>query len=87
MAQQVNDLACLYRGASSILGPTQWVKGPVLLQLWCRSQQLHLGFDSWPGNLIPGLETSICLSRRRRRKRKKFLIKKINKIIKERLNE
>ena len=27
----------------------QWVKDPVLLQLWCRLQ-LRLKFNPWPGN-------------------------------------
>ena len=29
----------------------QWVKDPVLMQLWLRSQ-LRLGSDPWPGNTI-----------------------------------
>ena len=28
----------------------QWVKGPVSLQLWHRSQ-MQLGSDPWPGNV------------------------------------
>ena len=34
---------------SSIPGPVQWVKDPVLPQLWC-TLQLQLRFDPWPGN-------------------------------------
>ena len=44
MAQQVMDLVCLCSGEGLIPGPVQWVKDPVLLQLWCRLQ-LQLGFD------------------------------------------
>ena len=35
---------CLYSAADSVPGLAQWVKDPVLLQLW-------LGFDPWPGML------------------------------------
>ena len=42
LVQWVNELACLY-GIGSIPGPLQWVKDPVLPQMW-------LGFDLWPRN-------------------------------------
>ena len=35
----------------SIPSPAQWVKDPVLPQLWLRSQ-LWLRYDPWPGNFI-----------------------------------
>ena len=50
VAQWVNDLACLSRGAGSIPGPVQWMKDPALLQLW-HKVQLQLGFNHWPGNV------------------------------------
>ena len=53
--------------AGSIPGPVQWVKDPVLLQLWHRSKQL-LGSDPWSRN-------SMCLGavkkKKKKRKRKK----------------
>ena len=39
----------LYGGTGSIPGLVQWVKDPVLLQLW-RRLQLRLEFEPWPGN-------------------------------------
>ena len=47
--QWVNDPACFSGVAGSIPGPVQWVRDPLLRQLWYRSQ-LRLGFDPWPGN-------------------------------------
>ena len=41
--QWVNDLACLCVGSGLIPSPLQWVKNPVLLQLW-------LKFDPRLGN-------------------------------------
>ena len=38
MVQWVNDLACLCGGTGLIFSPAQWVKDPVLLQLWHRLQ-------------------------------------------------
>ena len=49
LAQWVNVLACLCRGAGSVLGPVQWIEDLALSQLQCRSQ-LWCGFDPWPGN-------------------------------------
>ena len=49
VAQWVNDLACLCGGMGLIPSPVWWGKGPVLLQLWHRSQ-MWLGFALWPGN-------------------------------------
>ena len=40
---------CLCGGMSLIPSWAQWVKDPVLLQLWCRSQ-MWLGLDPWPRN-------------------------------------
>ena len=57
VAQWVNDLACLCGSASSIPGPLQCVKDPVLLQLLHRLQ-LCLRFCSWPGNLNKQTNTS-----------------------------
>ena len=39
--------------AGLIPGPAQWVKDPVLGQLWL-GWQLQLGSDPWPGNFIYG---------------------------------
>ena len=36
----------IYWGVATVM---QWIRDPVLLQLWCRSQ-LWLGFDPWSGN-------------------------------------
>ena len=43
--------------------PAQWVKDPVLLQLWLRLQ-LRLGFNPWP-------RSSICLWAAKKKKKKK----------------
>ena len=40
---------CLEGSEDLILGPVQWVKDSVLLQLWCRSQ-LQLRLNPWPRN-------------------------------------
>ena len=45
VAQWVKDLCT---GTGPIPGQVQWVKVPVLPQLWCRSQ-LRLRFAAWPG--------------------------------------
>ena len=44
VVQWVNDLASLCGGTGSDPNPVQWIKDPVLLQLWCRSQ-LQLRFS------------------------------------------
>lgn len=49
--------------AGSIPGPVQWVKDPVLLQLWLRSQP-QLRSDPWPGS-------SICYGAAEKEKKKK----------------
>ena len=49
VAQWVNDPACHCGGTSSIFLLAQWIKDPVLLQLWCRSQ-LWLRVSLWPEN-------------------------------------
>ena len=38
LVQWINDPACLCEGTTLIPGPAQWVKDPVLRQLWFRSQ-------------------------------------------------
>ena len=40
---------CVYSGAGSFPSLVQWVKNPVLLQTWHRSQ-LRFEFCPWPGN-------------------------------------
>ena len=47
MASKSRIRYCLCGSLGSIPGPVQWLKDPVLLQLWCRLQ-LWLGFDPWP---------------------------------------
>ena len=46
---------------------TQWVKDPVLLQLWQR-WQLQLGFDPWPGNFHT---LWVQLEKKKKKERKK----------------
>ena len=57
-AQGVNDPLCLCGGTGSIPGPVQWVKDPVLPQLWRRSQ-MQLRFSPLPGNFHIPLVQSI----------------------------
>ena len=49
MSQCVNDLAYHCGGNDLIPGLAQWIKDPLLLQLWYRSQ-LQLRLDPWPRN-------------------------------------
>ena len=67
MAPWVSDLACLYKGTSSIPGPGHWVKDPMLQQLRC-SSQLWLGFDLQPGTFM--LQGSQKRKTEKRRKKK-----------------
>ena len=51
VAQWDSDVTCLYGGFCLINLPMQWVKDPVLLQLWSGSKlQLRFGLDPWPRN-------------------------------------
>ena len=50
MAKWINDLAGLCGIVGSIPGLAKWVKDPVLLHLWHRSQ-MWLRFDLWPGEI------------------------------------
>ena len=61
----VNDLAWLCGGTGMMPSLVQWVKNPMLLQLWHRSQ-LWLGFDPWPGNFH-----MLWLSLKKEKKKKK----------------
>ena len=65
-----NDLACLCGDAGSIPGLVQWVRDPVLLQLWHRLQ-LQLRCDPWPGNFHMPWEQSKQKKRKKERKKKK----------------
>ena len=47
MASKLRIRYCLCGSLGSIPGTVQWLKNPVLPQLWCRLQ-LWLGFDPWP---------------------------------------
>lgn len=51
------------RGTGVIPGPAEWLKYPVLTQLWGRLQ-LQLGFEPWPG-------TSRCHGCSQKRKKEK----------------
>ena len=56
VVQWVNEPTCLCGIAGSIPRPAQWVKDPVLPQLWQRSQ-MQLRFDPWPRNFhIPQVQ-------------------------------
>lgn len=65
---------CFCGGASLILGPAQWVKDPVWLQLWRRSQP-RLGFHPLPRNLhVPWV-------RPKKEKRKKKCKKQMREVL------
>ena len=52
----------------------QWVKAPVLPQLWCWSQ-LQLGFDSWPGNFhMPWVQQKRKKKKKKKKKKRAFKI-------------
>ena len=63
MVQQDKQCLCSSRNMGLIQSLAQWVKDPVLLQLWCRLQ-LRLGFYPWPGN-------SMCRGCGHRKKKKR----------------
>ena len=69
---QCNGISDISRALStvSILGPAQWIKDPVLLQQWCRSQ-LQLKSDPWPRNFHMPRGGQ---KKKKRKEKKKYLL-------------
>ena len=67
---------CSSRDAGSNPGPAQWVKDPLMLQLWCR-WQLRLGFDPLPGNSTCPELAKTNKQAKKKKKRKKTTVKMI----------
>ena len=70
MAQQKQNLTSIHEGATSIPGPTRWVKDLVLLCLWCRpAAAAPLRLLAWE----PPYAIDVALKRPKRKKRKIIL--------------